>query len=100
MARYSLTLPKKGRPINIQSLGGIDASGLANVISPEDHWKAIIVTAESLVREVLPASSYQAGRVIDDIFIIIDLAGFRCALEIVGYYDFPSLSAAFPSFGK
>ena len=67
---------QKGRPINIQSFGGIDADGLLKVLSPEKHWETIVVTAESLVREVLPASSYEAGQIIDEVFIIIDLKGF------------------------
>ncbi|TDL22200.1 CRAL/TRIO domain-containing protein [Rickenella mellea] len=67
---------KKGRPLNIESFGSIDVNALHEVISPERHWETLVVTAESLVREVLPASSYAAGRVVDDVFVIVDLKGF------------------------
>lgn len=45
-------------------------------ISPERHWQTIVVNAESLTREVLPAASRVAGKPIDGTFVIVDLKGF------------------------
>lgn len=46
-------------------------------ISPERHWQTVLVTAESLTREILPTSSRAAGKTIDQTFVIVDLKGFR-----------------------
>lgn len=46
-------------------------------MNPVEHWETIVVTAEALVREVLPGSSWQANTLIDEVLIIIDLGGFR-----------------------
>ncbi|KAI0343384.1 CRAL/TRIO domain-containing protein [Trametopsis cervina] len=67
---------KKGRPLNIQSLGGIDVAALYKVVTPERFWEIIVSTTEAAMREVLPGSSYAAGRLVDDILIIVDLKGF------------------------
>lgn len=61
----------------MQSLGAIDTEALYKVISPERFWETIVSTAEAaVVQEILPASSYAAGRLIDDIFCIVDLKDF------------------------
>ncbi|KAF8231710.1 CRAL/TRIO domain-containing protein [Tricholoma matsutake] len=67
---------KKGRPLNINFFGGMDLPKLHKVCTPEKHWQTIIVNAESLCREVLPAASRQAGRTIGTAFVIVDLKGF------------------------
>jgi len=69
-------MDKLGRPLNIQSLGSIDMTALNKVITPERHWEAVVCTSESLVREVMPASSYATGHVVDSCLIIVDLKGF------------------------
>lgn len=45
-------------------------------ISPERHWQTVVVNAESLTREVLPAASRLAGKPIDGTLVIVDLKGF------------------------
>jgi len=67
---------KQGRPINIQSMGGIDTVGLYKVISPERHLESLMCTAETLVQEVLPGCSYAAGKLVDTSVVIVDLQGF------------------------
>ncbi|KII93920.1 hypothetical protein PLICRDRAFT_409657 [Plicaturopsis crispa FD-325 SS-3] len=67
---------KKGRPLNIHSLGGLDLPTLYAQMTPERHWHTMLVNAESLTREVLPASSRAAGRCVDQVFVIVDLKGF------------------------
>ncbi|KIM89380.1 hypothetical protein PILCRDRAFT_813304, partial [Piloderma croceum F 1598] len=67
---------KNGRPLNINSFGGLNLPELYKHISPERHWQTFLVSAESLTREVLPASSKAAGRTIDQAFVIVDLKGF------------------------
>jgi hypothetical protein len=63
--------------LNINSFGGLNLPELYKHISPERHWQTFLVNAESLTREVLPASSKAAGRTIDQAFVIVDLKGFR-----------------------
>jgi hypothetical protein len=46
-------------------------------MSPERHWQTVLVNAESLTREILPAASKAARRTIDQTFVIVDLKGFR-----------------------
>jgi hypothetical protein len=41
-------------------------------ITPEDHWKSVIVNAECLTREVLPASARAAGEPISSVLVIVD----------------------------
>jgi len=45
-------------------------------ITPEKHWETIIVNAESLPREVLPAASRAAGKHIGQGLVIVDIKGF------------------------
>ncbi|KAF7365234.1 CRAL-TRIO domain-containing protein [Mycena venus] len=40
------------------------------------HWQSVIVNAECLTREVLPACARQAGRPIGTVLVIVDLKGF------------------------
>ncbi|KAL6302784.1 CRAL-TRIO domain-containing protein [Sparassis latifolia] len=67
---------KKGRPVNIHHFGGINMPELYRHISPQGFWKTIVVNADALTREVLPASTKAAGRNIDGTFVIVDLKGF------------------------
>lgn len=46
-------------------------------ISPERHWQTVVVNAESLTREVLPATSRALDKPVDGTFVIVDLKGFR-----------------------
>ncbi|KAF9463030.1 CRAL-TRIO domain-containing protein [Collybia nuda] len=75
----SLKLPqtdKKGRPLNIHFFGGMDLPKLHKTCTPEKHWQTILVNAESLPREVLPAATRKAGKSISTVFVIVDLKGF------------------------
>ncbi|KAI0034638.1 CRAL-TRIO domain-containing protein [Vararia minispora EC-137] len=67
---------KHGRPVNIQSFGQVDLPELYKHVSPDQHWETVIVNAEALISEVLPACSSSAGRSIEHSLIIIDLKGF------------------------
>ncbi|KAJ7095885.1 CRAL TRIO domain-containing protein [Mycena belliarum] len=73
---YFHKLDKKGRPINVHTFSGVDFPKLYKTCTPEKHWKSVIVNAECLPREILPASSRQAGRSIGTVFVIVDLKGF------------------------
>ena len=68
-----------GRPVNIQSFGAINGKQLYRHITPEEHWRTILVNVESLLAEVLPAASAAAGRPIHQALVIIDLKGFGLA---------------------
>ncbi|KAJ6613348.1 CRAL-TRIO domain-containing protein [Mycena sp. CBHHK59/15] len=67
---------KKGRPLNVHTLSGVDFPKLYQTCTPERHWHSLVVNAECLPREVLPASSRQAGKPIGTVFVIVDLKGF------------------------
>ncbi|KAK7682343.1 hypothetical protein QCA50_014548 [Cerrena zonata] len=67
---------KKGRPLNIHFFGGINMPELYKHISPERHWQTVVVNAESLTREVLPATSRALGKPVEGTFVIVDLKGF------------------------
>ncbi|EGN92148.1 hypothetical protein SERLA73DRAFT_191594 [Serpula lacrymans var. lacrymans S7.3] len=67
---------KKGRPLNIQFFGGLNLPELYKHITPKKHWEAIVVNADSLPREILPAASHAAGRPIETSFVVVDLKGF------------------------
>ncbi|KAL5501505.1 hypothetical protein ACEPAH_8765 [Sanghuangporus vaninii] len=67
---------KKGRPINVQSLGAIEVAALYKVMTPDRFWETIVVTAEGAMREILAGCSYAAERVVDDILVIVDLKNF------------------------
>jgi hypothetical protein len=60
-------------------------SELYNHITPERHWEIIVVISESIICEVLPAASLAAGKLVDQILIVIDLKGF-------GYISTPILT--------
>ena len=55
----------------------MDLPKLYKSCTPERHWQSVLVNAELLPREVLPAASRQAGRPIGTTFVIVDLRGFR-----------------------
>ncbi|KAL4253824.1 Phosphatidylinositol/phosphatidylcholine transfer [Pleurotus pulmonarius] len=67
---------KKGRPINVHFFGGMDLNKLYKECTPEKHWQTVLVNAESLTREILPAASKAAGRTIGSVLVIVDLQGF------------------------
>ncbi|KAJ7288353.1 CRAL-TRIO domain-containing protein [Mycena rebaudengoi] len=67
---------KKGRPVNVHTLGNVDFPKLYQTCSPERHWKTVLVNAECLSREVLPACSRLASRPISTVLVIVDLKGF------------------------
>ncbi|TFK40778.1 CRAL-TRIO domain-containing protein [Crucibulum laeve] len=67
---------KKGRPLNIHFFGGMDLPKLYQTCTPEKHWQTVLVNAESLAREVLPAAARAAGKEIGTTLVIVDLQGF------------------------
>ncbi|KZT35189.1 CRAL/TRIO domain-containing protein [Sistotremastrum suecicum HHB10207 ss-3] len=73
---YYHNVDKTGRPINIQHLGSINLPALYEHVTPEKHWRSIFLTAEGLMREILPAASRKAGRHINNGLCIVDLKGF------------------------
>ena len=58
-------------------MGSINLSALYKEVTPERHRELVILIGESLMREVFPACSQRAGRLIDTGDVIIDLEGFR-----------------------
>lgn len=67
---------QKGRPVNIQFFGGLNLPELYKHVTPEKLVESIIVNADALAREVLPAASRAAGRHIEQSLVIVDLKGF------------------------
>ena len=67
---------QKGRPVNIQFLGGVNLPELYKHVAPEKLVESLLVTADSLTCEVLPAASRAAGRLIDQSAVIVNLEGF------------------------
>ncbi|KAI9509811.1 CRAL-TRIO domain-containing protein, partial [Russula earlei] len=67
---------KLGRPIHIQSFGAISPKRLYQHITPQEHWRTVLVNIEALLAEVLPAASAAAGRPIRQALVIVDLRGF------------------------
>jgi len=65
-----------GRPIHIQSFGAISHKRLYRHITPQEHWRTVLVNIEALLAEVLPAASLAAGRPIRQALVIVDLKGF------------------------
>jgi hypothetical protein len=61
----------------VHFFGGMNMPELYKHMSPERHWQTVLVNAESLTREILPAASKAARRTIDQTFVIVDLKGFR-----------------------
>ncbi|KAJ7175842.1 CRAL-TRIO domain-containing protein, partial [Mycena filopes] len=70
---------KAGRPVNVHTLSGVDFPKLYKSCTPERHWDSVLVNAECLPREVLPACSRLAGRPIGSVLVIVDLKGFSLA---------------------
>ncbi|KAG1774794.1 CRAL-TRIO domain-containing protein [Suillus placidus] len=73
---WSMYFHKASRPVNIQFFGGLNLPELYKHVTPEKHWEAIVVNADSLTREVLPAASRAAGKRIHQSIVIVDLKGF------------------------
>ncbi|KAJ7644116.1 CRAL-TRIO domain-containing protein [Roridomyces roridus] len=67
---------KKGRPINIHTLGNVDFPKLYKTVTPEGHWHSLLVNAECLTREILPACTRVAGKEVGGVLVIVDLKGF------------------------
>jgi hypothetical protein len=67
---------QRGRALNVHVFGGMDLPKLYKLCTPEKHWQTVLVNAESLPREILPATSRKAGRPIGTVFVIVDLKGF------------------------
>ena len=68
--------------MNIHHFGRINTTELYKGISPERFWQAFLVNAESLTREVLPATSSAAGKPVDGTLVIVDLKGFGCVVLV------------------
>jgi len=67
---------KQGRPLNIQIFGNVDLNKLYNHCTPQQHWQTLIVNAESLSREILPAAGRKAGKEVEGALFILDLQDF------------------------
>jgi hypothetical protein len=76
MRRAVPYVEQKGRPVNIEFFGGLNLPELYKHITPEKLVESIIVTADALTREVLPAASRAAGRHIEQSVVIVNLEGF------------------------
>lgn len=58
-------------------MGGIDTTTLYKTVAPERHFELLTLQAEFLVREILPAATCTASRLVDNGYVIVDLKGFR-----------------------
>ncbi|ESK95010.1 sec14 cytosolic factor family sec14 [Moniliophthora roreri MCA 2997] len=67
---------KRGRPLNVHFLGGMNLHQLYKECTPERHWQTVLVNAESLTREVLPAASRSTDKDINSVLVVVDLRGF------------------------
>ncbi|KAI3607698.1 sec14 cytosolic factor [Moniliophthora roreri] len=67
---------KVGRPVNVQFLGDLNLPKLYKECSPEQHWQTCLVIAESLTREVIPATTRLYGQQASSVLVILDLKGF------------------------
>ncbi|KAI0277291.1 CRAL-TRIO domain-containing protein [Russula aff. rugulosa BPL654] len=67
---------KLGRPIHIQSFGTLSVKRLYQHITPQEHWRTVLVNMEAVLAEILPATSAAASRPIRQALIIVDLKGF------------------------
>lgn len=76
MRRAIPYVEQKGRPVHIEHFGGLNLPELYKHVTPEKLVESIIVTADSLTREVLPAASRAAGRRIEQSVVIVDLQDF------------------------
>ncbi|KAI0051148.1 CRAL/TRIO domain-containing protein [Auriscalpium vulgare] len=89
-----------GRPLNIQALGSINLSKLYKHVTPERHWQTILVNAESLTAEVLPAASAQAGRTIEQALVVVDLKGYSLSqfwqMKWLAHHSFDISQEYFP----
>ena len=59
----------------------VNLTELFKHVTPERHWQSVLVNAEALTAEVLPAASAAAGRHIEQGVVIIDLKGFRHVID-------------------
>lgn len=79
ISMYAEAVPyieQKGRPVNIQFFGGLNLPELYKHVTPEKLVESIIVNADALPREVLPAASRAAGHRVEQSLVIVDLKGF------------------------
>ncbi|KAK1229865.1 hypothetical protein PQX77_007037 [Marasmius sp. AFHP31] len=67
---------KRGRPLNVHFLGGMNLKKLYSTCTPERHWQTVLVNGESLTREVLPAARRANGNSVSSVLVVVDLEGF------------------------
>ncbi|KAF9267442.1 CRAL/TRIO domain-containing protein [Marasmius fiardii PR-910] len=67
---------KKGRPLNVHRLGGMNLKKLYSTCTPERHWQTVLANAESLTREVIPSAARAHGKPDSAVFVVVDLEGF------------------------
>lgn len=80
-----------GRPIHIQSFGSLSFKRLYQRITPQEHWRTVLVNIEAVLAEVFPAASAAAGRPIRQALIIVDLKGFG----LTQFWAFKSIARRF-----
>ncbi|KAF5369447.1 hypothetical protein D9758_002675 [Tetrapyrgos nigripes] len=62
--------------LNFEFLGRLDLDRLHKECSPERHWQSVLVNAESLPREVIPAAARYHNKPVTSVFVVVDLKGF------------------------
>ncbi|PCH34529.1 CRAL/TRIO domain-containing protein [Wolfiporia cocos MD-104 SS10] len=77
---------KAGRPLSIQHYSGVNMPELYKLITPERFMQYIIVTTESIPREIFPTASRAAGRQVEGESLVADLKGFRPACNSLGQF--------------
>jgi hypothetical protein len=78
-SQYPHTTFQLGRPINFQTF-----SANYRVVTPERHWETVVVNAEFMMREVLPAAGKKASKPISSVLYVIDLKG----VLFIHYFNF------------
>lgn len=67
----------------MQTYGNMDIPALLKLVTPERHWETIVVGAEAVTRECLPACSRAKGETITDSLSIVDLKGFGLVFTLL-----------------
>ncbi|KAL1918169.1 uncharacterized protein VTP21DRAFT_3435 [Calcarisporiella thermophila] len=73
--RFYHKTDRKGRPVYIEQLGGIDVARMFKITTEDRMIKHFIVGYEHLIHERFPACSQAAGERVEQTFTITDLKG-------------------------
>jgi len=79
----------KARPAYLyRRTWGFDIPLMYKHIRPKRHFEIILTYLEALHREILPAASVAAGKLIDEIVLIANVKGIRCISTFISTRPF------------